>query len=129
MYAKRTTVPVERTRAQVVTMLERAHASRIMVAHDADSAMIAFAMSDRLLRFKVTLPPATQEQRRRQRWRALLLALKAKLECVESGIETFDEAFLAHVVVGARGETVGEHLIPQLTQLAQDKGVPQLPGW
>jgi len=100
-----------------------------MVLHDRGMAEIAFAMNGRLLRFRVNLPPEHQEQARRQRWRALLLALKAKLECVESGIETFDEAFLAHVVCGDGGKTVGDHLLPQLTRLSEEKGLPQLPGW
>ena len=41
----------------------------------------------------------------RQRWRALNLAIKAKLEAVESGIVTFDQEFLAHIV-GPSGQTV-----------------------
>ena len=42
----------------------------------------------------------------RRRWRALLLVIKAKLESVESGIETFEEAFASQIVL-ANGQTVG----------------------
>ncbi len=43
------------------------------------------------------------------RGRALLLVIKAKLESVESGIETLEQAFLAHVVM-ANGQTVYERI-------------------
>lgn len=39
------------------------------------------------------------EQETRTRFRALVLCIKAKLESVESGIESFEEAFLAHIVL------------------------------
>src|SRR4029453_1820841 len=39
------------------------------------------------------------EQACRQRWRALALCIKAKLESVESGIEEFEGAFMAQVVM------------------------------
>ena len=42
----------------------------------------------------------------RARWRALGLCIKAKLESIASGIETLDEAFLAHVVLDD-GHTTG----------------------
>ncbi len=53
------------------------------------------------------------EQGCRQRWRALALAIKAKLEAVECGIVTFDQEFLAHIV-GPDGRTVGETIIPMI---------------
>jgi hypothetical protein len=94
---------------------------------DEDGALcagISFAARGRLVRFKLRMPTRAEtisslkkkkpyryygappdvkideataaEQRRR--WRCLLLVLKAKLESIESGIETFDEAFLANIV-------------------------------
>ena len=52
---------------------------------------------------------AKLDQAKRQRGRALLLVIKAKLESVESGIETLEQAFLAHVVM-ADGKTVHERI-------------------
>jgi hypothetical protein len=46
----------------------------------------------------------------------LLLCIKAKLESVEAKIETFEEAFLAHVVL-PDGETVGEHALPAVAAI------------
>ena len=45
----------------------------------------------------------------RRRWRCLLLAIKSKFEVVDTGIETFDEAFLANIV-SAGGQTVYEKI-------------------
>lgn len=39
------------------------------------------------------------EQACRSKWRALALTIKAKLVSVESGVETFEDAFLAQIVV------------------------------
>lgn len=49
------------------------------------------------------------EQAHRQKARALLLVIKAKLESVESGVETFEQAFLPNVVM-ADGATVYERI-------------------
>jgi hypothetical protein len=67
---------------------------------------------------------AAWEQASRQRWRALALVIKAKLEAVEAGITVFDDEFLAHMVTGD-GRTIGEHLRPQLDQLYTG-GLPAL---
>ena len=49
------------------------------------------------------------ERETRRRWRCLLLAIKAKLEVVETGISTFEEEFLSHIVV-EDGKTVYEKI-------------------
>jgi hypothetical protein len=63
-----------------------------------------------------------------RRWRALALAVKAKLEVVESGIATFEEEFMAHIVM-PDGRTVGEHVAPRIEE-AYTSGQPLalLPG-
>jgi hypothetical protein len=43
----------------------------------------------------------------RQRWRALALCIKAKLEAVEAGITQFEEEFYAHIVLPG-GRTIYE---------------------
>ena len=67
------------------------------------------------------------EQACRSRWRALFLCIKAKLEAVESRIETFEEAFLAHVMM-PDGMTVAEHAAPMIA-LSYETGTvrPLLP--
>jgi hypothetical protein len=63
----------------------------------------------------------------RQRWRALLLTIKAKLEAVAVGITTLEEEFLANVVT-PDNVTVGEWIRPQLKEAYETGAVlPMLP--
>lgn len=70
------------------------------------------------------------EQAVKQRWRALALVIKAKLEAVEAGITIFEDEFLAHIVL-PNGQTAGEYMVPQI-EAAYETGkmpamLPQLP--
>jgi hypothetical protein len=56
---------------------------------------------------------AKWEQAERQKWRALLLVIKAKLECVENKIATFEEEFLAQIIMPG-DKTVAEMILPQI---------------
>lgn len=59
-----------------------------------------------------------RDQNLRAAWRAIYWALKSRMESIDYGIETFEQAFLAHFEAGVdahgRSLTVGEHLIPRL---------------
>jgi hypothetical protein len=63
------------------------------------------------------------QQAVRQRWRALALCIKAKLEAVAAGIVTFEEEFLAHMVLPS-GETVAEWFAPQLESAYETGQMP-----
>lgn len=85
-------------------------------------AMIIFDFKDRRIRLALPMPTEREvgtvskaEQATRQRWRALLLVIKAKLEAVESGISTLEQEFLAHVVTES-GRTIGEIIIPRISE-------------
>jgi hypothetical protein len=95
--------------------VEKYGANKFAIATDNQSriVMIEFAMNGRRIRFELHQPPVEHPQKVRSAWRSLLLAIKAKLESVASKIETFDEAFLAHVVM-PDGRRFGEIVIPQL---------------
>ena len=56
-----------------------------------------------------------QEQYERGIWRAVFWAIKSRMEAVEFGIETFEEAFLSHFEIPESGKQIGEVLIPRLT--------------
>jgi len=65
------------------------------------------------------------DQETRRRFRALSLVIKAKLEAVASGITTFEEEFLAHIVLPG-GSTVYERTRSEL-KLAYESGkAPEL---
>lgn len=83
-------------------------ASEFGTFHTSNMAVVMFVCHGRKVKFELQLPESQQQLR--QRWRALLLAIKAKLEVVETGISTFEEEFLAHIVVGAEDLTVYQKL-------------------
>jgi len=64
------------------------------------------------------------EQETRRVWRALALVIKAKLESVDSGITTFQEEFLAHIVL-PDGSTVGQWASPQLERAYSSGEMPK----
>ena len=145
-YSKDTKVTVDRSRAEIERTLQRYGASSFMYGWNEDAAVIAFEMAGRRIKFVLPLPDAgdpeflhtpsgrrrTQvqaekeyEQAVRQRWRALALAIKAKLEMVESGITTLEQEFLAHIVLPS-GQSVGEWLVPQVEQAYISGRMPAL---
>lgn len=147
-YASDTSVSVEKSRAEIETTLSRYGADTFAYMASPERAAIGFRIRGRQIRFIVPLPdrkdkrfwstPAGRRQRSqedayraweqacRQRWRALALAIKAKLEAVESGIASFDDEFLAYVVLPS-GETFGEWARPQLAEITTGNMPPLLP--
>jgi len=124
-YAEGTSVAFEKSVAEIIGLVKKAGAQHIGQFEGDDQFAIQFVLAERLIRFRVPFPRLDQmptrngnnvvltvqqrrdrlDQRVRQRGRALLLVIKAKIESVESGIETIEQAFLAQVVM-ANGETV-----------------------
>lgn len=127
-YAQGTTVPAERTRAEIEKLLKENGATKFVSSYDETVAIMMFVCRERVLRFTVPMPKqgdvdrtpkgrvrsraslekALQDERKR-RFRALLLSIKGKLESIASGIETFEQAFLSHIVTSDR-RTVYERL-------------------
>lgn len=147
-YAAKTSVPVARSKAELDQMLTRYKAERRAVLEEQGRAVVMFERDGRRVQIELVLPASDAEEfayRRgpykgevdesrweqacRQRWRALTLVVKAKLEAVEAGIETFEEAFLAHIVLpGRKGGTVGGWLLPQLEAAFKTDRMPPLLG-
>lgn len=117
-FASKTKVPVDQTRSEIEKTLGRYGADRFAYFKESGMAIIVFEANERRIRFNLPLPDGADEKSRqdeRSRWRALLLCIKAKLESVESKIETFEDAFLAHVVM-PDGQTVADHVRPRIAQ-------------
>ena len=123
-YARRTEVPVSRSRAEVERLVLMYGADQFGTAVDnqGERAMVQFRISSWLVRFVLPLYQCT-EQQQRQRWRALVLVIKAKLEAVESGITTVEEEFLPHIVTPS-GETFGYWAVPQLRIMQKEGRLP-----
>ena len=78
-FAAKTRVPVERTRAEIEHTLTRFHASKFAYFTEVGCAIVVFEAHLRRLRFDLPLPTGDTERDRqqcRQKWRALLLAIK-----------------------------------------------------
>ena len=124
-YASKTSVPVDRTRNEIESTLTKYGAAQFGFVNDtaSGSSAIEFVARNRRMRFVLPMPErksATNEtawcQLQRQRWRALLLAIKAKLEAVECGISTFESEFLANIVDPLTNRTVGDVMLPQIAE-------------
>lgn len=127
IYAKDTSVSCEKSKNEIERTLVKYGATRFGYNTEESGAMVAFVYNNKAIRFLVPMqhrddPQFTRRRRsedavfraweaaQRQKWRALNLVIKAKLEAVRSGICTFEEEFLAHIVL-PNGKTVGESLI------------------
>lgn len=147
-YASTTSVSTDRSQAEIKKTLKRYGADQWMEAADWEGgqAMIGFRFKGLAIRLKLPLPnrqdraytetptglergeSAAQkawEQATRQRWRALCIIIKAKLEAVSAGITTLEEEFMAHVVVDG-GQTVGERLLPEIHRAIEMGRAPLL---
>jgi hypothetical protein len=110
-FAAKTRVSVDQTRTEIERTLSRYGATAFAYMSSEGRAVIAFEAKGRHIKITVPLPKGDGEREKqtcRQRWRALLLVIKAKLESVGSGIETLEEAFYANIVM-PDGQTVYEH--------------------
>jgi hypothetical protein len=128
-YAEKTEVAVEKSIAEIISMVKRSGAQRVMQYEEPESFTIQFELRERMVKFRVVLPTIDQmprvngnnvsldarqrldrlAQAHRQKARALMLVIKAKLESVESKVESFEQAFLPNVVL-ADGKTVYERI-------------------
>ena len=136
MYASKTSVPVARSKAEIERTLEKYGAESFAYASKVEMAMIEFQMKGKRIRFVIPMPEKpsdqatnaswkTYEQIVRQKWRALCLVVKAKLEAVESEITTMEQEFLAHIVLPG-GQTFGDSVIPQIDKIYETGKVPAI---
>lgn len=109
-FAVSTKVSTEQSRTEIERTLARYGGTSFAYMTTSGKAIIAFEAKKRHIKISMPLPTGDskrEKQETRQRWRALLLVIKAKLESVESGIETLEEAFYANIVM-PDGRTIYE---------------------
>lgn len=141
-FAEGTEVSPEKSKMEIERVLARYGATSFASGWNGNTAVIVFEAHGRRVKFSLPLPVAGKtrggrgnyilgesdcEKEARRLWRCLLLAIKAKLEVVESGIATFEEEFMAHVML-PNGATVGEWTKPQLEHAYATGSMPPLLG-
>ena len=146
-YAEKTSVSSDKSRAEIEATLRRYGADQFHYGWTEQGAMIAFRAYGRSVKFLLPMPDHTAdeftktpgrgltrhpddalkayEQAVRQRWRALTLCIKAKLEAVEAGIVTFDDEFLAHFLLPG-GQTIGQKWKAEYAALVDGGKIPSL---
>jgi hypothetical protein len=146
-YAQSTAVSEDASMAEIRRMVKRYGATSFSIVEDGCLSGVLFKTSNRMVKITMKMPDLADErfsrtptgkprrsteaivaawdQEMRRMWRALALVIKAKLEAVESGITTFDEEFLAHIVM-PNGMTVGEANIKQLQTALESNTMPAL---
>lgn len=142
-YAKDTNVSCENSRAEIEKILKKYGADSFSYGWDYDRAVIYFKIKGKFIRFILTLPDRKSkefthcpmrggwlkarteelaekswEQACRQKWRALALVIKAKLEAVDAEISIIEQEFLANIVMPDQ-RTVSEHVMPLITDAYQ----------
>jgi hypothetical protein len=143
-YAEGTDVSVERSRAELETLLHKHGATSVGILRDENGVLVVFEMKNRRIKQTITNPDPTAyrftdkkmvrgpeqvraavESELKRRWRALVLIVKAKLELVASGGSTFEVEFLAHTML-PNGDTVGETMLPRIAQAYRTNSMPPL---
>jgi hypothetical protein len=145
-YAEKTAVGTSQSVMEIERTLTKYGADQFMYGTKPGSVAVGFVMGGRQVRIVVPLPDKADkqfwksetgraraesvalkewDQACRQRYRALALVVKAKLEAVEAGITTFEEEFMAHLVLPG-GETVGQRLLPEINEAQRTGKLPPL---
>lgn len=115
-FAAGTDVPVDRSQGEIQRTLLRYGATEYMFGQGVGCYYVAFNFKARAIRITIEAPPSNDrkyEGLNRQRFRCLLLIIKAKLEAVESGIVSVEQEFMPYLVM-PDGRTVSEHTLPMI---------------
>lgn len=127
-----TSVPIAKSQSELRILLQKFGAQQFTFGEGVDWAGVEFVHADQLVRVRCPLRAPTVEQIRAQRkvsrlpedrtvdllanreamriWRVLVWTIKARLIAVEEGVETFESAFLSHLVDPASNRTVWEQV-------------------
>ena len=144
-YASQTSVSTERSKGELERLLSKAGATSFMSGFDGTTAMLGFKMHDRFYSIRFQLPAQSEyattpggrrqrsavdmlkhhEQGCRSRWRAIVLIVKAKLEAVEIGVVTIEEAFASDFVLSS-GDTLGQAFLRKVEAGEIPKALPLL---
>lgn len=145
-YAADTKVSPEKSRLEIEQTLRRYGADAFGSGQDGVHAVVTFRLEGVTVRIDVPIPTVAdmptshpnrygsytlaqrevkRDQAERQRWRAILLMVKAKCESVELGIESVQQAWMPYILL-PNNTTVGEFLEPQIARAYETGEMPSL---
>jgi hypothetical protein len=146
-YAEKTSVSAHRSIEEIDHILKRYGATQFATGRDDDGrrAIISFRISKISYKLEIPIPDKSEfafsgagyrkrkrtplqidqayEQAYRQRWRAMALVIKAKLEATAAGISSIEKEFMPDIMLPG-GITVKDYLIPQLADAMQSGKMP-----
>jgi hypothetical protein len=142
-----TSVPVDRSQAEIRKLLSKHGAQRFSFHEGADDAGVAWVALEfvhaesydrpHMVRMAVPLKivdngelrekakraysktfdevkSAAIEQENRRIWRVIFYSLKSRMEAIEEQVETFEQAFLPHLVDPGTGQTIWQRVQPAI---------------
>ena len=143
-----TTVPVAKSQAELRGLLQKFGAQQFTFGEGRDWAGVEFLHADHLVRVRCPLRPPTDSAVQAQMkashrsiaesttalldreamrvWRVLVWSVKARLVSVEEGLESFEQAFLSHLVDPSSGRTLWEAVREPIEGGALQLGGPGL---
>jgi len=129
-YANKTQVSVEQSQMEIQRLLQRYGATGFGINWGSNT--ILFEIKSHAVKIQIPLPDRNDfkntsggskrnntqidtayDQALKQRWRALVLVIKAKLEAITTGITTIENEFMAHFVL-PNGQTLSQYILPQM---------------
>lgn len=144
-FATNTTVSVEKSISEIKSILRRYDADGFGTVERKDHAAVMFEIKGLTIQIVVPMPDQNSreyshsqagrertadaalkayEQAIKQRWRALVLAIKAKLEAVETDISTIEKEFLPFIVM-PDGRSVSDHIMPAIEKAKIEGRMPK----
>lgn len=143
-YASNTNVGTFQSQQEIQSILRRYGADGFGVFERQNKAFVVFEYKNLSIKIDFDLPTIqdftiTQQGRSRskdvaekaleqeikRRWRSMTLILKARMEAIDSGFSTIEKEFLSNIQL-PNGQTIGDALIPKLTQIAETGQMPKL---
>ncbi len=143
-FASKTNVDSIKSRMEIERIVLKYGCTQFSYMTKPNAAVIGFKSVDRFVKMELRLPTLAEssvnkvgatmsakqaqgawEQQIRQRWRALALVVKAKLESVELGVATFEQEFMPYILL-PNGETVGSSVTPLIAQAYSSGKTPQI---
>lgn len=129
-YATGTPVSVSRSREELYRILTRYGADQRIVGEDDDQIAAGFRLHGRAIQVAIPLPEArafasqtAYEREVRRLWRVLILLIKGRLEVVEEGAETVEQAFMAYLRL-PDGRVYGDLAIPEIDEAIAANRLP-----